>query len=77
MGRFVRILNRLERVLEFSEFALRERVAAPADAEALERNLAFRWQASEGAGRLVPIASPELFDLADLIGVERALARRG
>ena len=75
MGRFVRILNRLERVLEFSEFALRERVAAPADAEALERHRAFRWQASEGAGRLVPIASPELFDLADLIGVERALAR--
>ena len=75
MGRFVRILNRLERVLELAEAALRERVAAPADAEELERHLAFRWLASEGAGRLVPIASPQLFDLGDLIGIERPVSR--
>ena len=75
MGRFVRILDRLEQVLELAEGALRERVVAPADADSLERHLAFRWQASERAGRLLPIPSPQLFDLADLIGIERALSR--
>ena len=75
MGRFARIVDRLERVLELAEGALREHVAAPADADFLERHLAFRWQASGQAGRLVAIPSPKLFDLDDLIGVDRALSR--
>ena len=75
MGRFARIVDRLERVLELAEAALRERVAAPADPESLERHWAFRWQASGRGGRLVPIPAPKLFDLDDLIGVERALER--
>jgi hypothetical protein len=71
------LTSRIARVLALAEAWLAARVAAPPDAEAFARHLAFRWQsAREGrAGRLVAIPDPALHDLGDLLGVERALAR--
>jgi predicted AAA+ superfamily ATPase len=75
MGRLAELGVRLQRVLELGERLLAELAGSPPDARAFERNLAFRWQAGRGPGRLVPIADPQLFDLDDLIGVDRSLAR--
>ncbi len=75
MGRLSAIAARLERVLAFAERALMEHLGAPPDPAIFERHLAFRWDARRGAGRLVPIEAPALFDLDDLVGVERAVAR--
>jgi predicted AAA+ superfamily ATPase len=75
MGRFGAIGERLERVLELGERALGEWVGAPADADRFARHLAFRWQVWRGRGRLVAIEDPHLFDLGDLVGVDRAIGR--
>jgi predicted AAA+ superfamily ATPase len=75
MGRISRLLSRLERVLELSERALRERIGAVPDADLFRRHLAFRWEVVAGRGRLVPIERPHLFDLEDLLGVSRAVER--
>jgi uncharacterized protein len=75
MGRWRAILDRIERVLELGERALRERLGAPPDPRVFERTLAFRWDVRDGRGRLVAIAEPQLFDLDDLVGVERAVSR--
>jgi len=66
---------RLQRVLELGERVLDDLAGTPADAALFERQLAFRWDAGRGPGRLVPIPDPHLFDLGDLVGVERPLAR--
>ncbi len=75
MGRLSGILARLERILALSERALEERAGAPPSPELFERYHAFRWDARRGAGRLVPIEAPALFDLDDLVGVERPVSR--
>jgi hypothetical protein len=75
MGRLSAIAARIERLLALAERALAERVAPPCDPAAFERHLAFRWEARGSRGRIVPIESPALFDLDDLLGVERPLAR--
>jgi uncharacterized protein len=36
----------------------------------LNANLAFRWERTGDAGRLVAVAHPHLFDLKDLIGID-------
>ena len=82
-----RVLMRLERVLALAERWLHGQIEGPAarhtggrGAEAsaaagdLARGVAFRWDARRGPGRLAPISEPATFDLADLIGVERAVA---
>jgi hypothetical protein len=69
------IAARIERLFALAERALEERLGSPPDPAVLERHLAFRWDARRGAGRLVPIEAPALFDLDDLLGVERAVAR--
>jgi predicted AAA+ superfamily ATPase len=74
VGRLGRILDRLERVLALGEQWLAERVEGPPAAEALARHHAFRFE-SEGGGRLVPVPRPRSFDLGELVGVERPLAR--
>ncbi len=74
MGRFDALLQRGLRVLELAERVLEDQVGAAPDAAAFERHLAFRWDAARGRGRLVPIEDPHLFDLDDLVGVERSLA---
>jgi len=66
---------RLARVLALAERALEERVGAPPAPELFYRHLAFRWEARGAAGRLVAIEAPALFDLDDLVGVERPIAR--
>lgn len=75
MGRWSTVLDRLARVLDLGERALVEWLGAPLDPGAFERTLAFRWDVRRGRGRLVPIADPERVELADLVGVDRALAR--
>jgi predicted AAA+ superfamily ATPase len=75
VGRWRTILDRLEHVLELSERALVLREGHPLSRDAFARHPAFRWQAGPGAGRLVPVESPEAFDLNDLLGVESAVAR--
>ena len=75
MKRLSAIVARLERVLALAERALEERLGAAPDPALLERHLAFRWDARGPAGRLVPIEAPALFDLDDLVGVERAVSR--
>jgi predicted AAA+ superfamily ATPase len=75
MAGLAEIAARLGRVLALGEKLLAELAGAGADARAFERHLAFRWQADRGPGRLVPIAEPQLFDLDDLIGVERSVGR--
>ena len=75
MERLSAIAARLGRLLALAERALEERVGAPPTPGLFERHLAFRWEARSGPGRLQPIEAPALFDLEDLVGVERAVAR--
>jgi predicted AAA+ superfamily ATPase len=75
MGRFRELIVRTQRVLELGERVLDDLAGTPADAGLFERHLAFRWDVARGPGRLVPIQEPHLFDLADLVGVDRALER--
>ena len=75
MGRWTGLFDRLVRVLELAERALQERLGASADPALLDRVLALRWDARGGRGRLVPIEEPQLFDLADLVGVQRNVER--
>ena len=75
MGRLAEIGSRLARVLELGERLLGELAGNQPDARSFERTLAFRWEADRGPGRLVPISDPQLFELDDLIGVERSVAR--
>jgi len=74
-GRWKRILERLERVLGLAERALEARVGPAPEPALFERATAFRWDARRGAGHLRRIAQPLLFDLADLVGVDRARDR--
>jgi len=67
--------ERLSRVLELAERALTERVGEPLPPDAFDRHWAFRWDATTPPGRLVPIEEPDLFDLADLVGVDRSIER--
>jgi len=75
VGRWNRILERLERVLGLAERALEPRVGPEPGPALFERATAFRWDARRGGGRLRPIERPQLFDLEDLVGVDRALDR--
>jgi hypothetical protein len=68
-------LARLARLLELAERALQERVGAPLDPAVFARFHAFRWEPRHGRGRLVPIERPDRFELDELVGVERPLAR--
>src|SRR2546422_614005 len=75
LGRWNRILDRLERVLGLAERALESRAGAEPESALFERASAFRWDARHGAGRLRPIERPQLFDLDDLVCVDRAIDR--
>jgi predicted AAA+ superfamily ATPase len=69
------LFDRVARVLELAERALAEAVGAPPEQALFDRFHAFRWEVRRERGRLVPIEQWHRFDLADLIGVERAVAR--
>ena len=58
MSRLARLIERLERVLVLAERWLERHTGARLDPEAARRHLAFRWDARDGAGRLVPIEQP-------------------
>jgi uncharacterized protein len=75
VGRWNRILDRLERVLGLAERALETRAGSEPGPALFERATAFRWDARRGAGRLRPIERPQLFDLEDLVCVDRAKDR--
>jgi predicted AAA+ superfamily ATPase len=75
MGRFGRFFDLAQRVLELGERALLEWLGPAPDARMFERYRAFRWDVRSGRGRLLPIEHPQLFDLSDLVGVERAVER--
>jgi uncharacterized protein len=75
VGRWKRILDRLERVLGLAERALESRAGAEPGPGLFERATAFRWDARRGVGRLRPIERPQLFDLEDLVCVDRAVDR--
>lgn len=74
VARSRRLLDRIRRVLDLAERALQELVPEPPTASDFERFRAFRWEVDRGRGRLVPIREPALFDLDDLIGVDRSVA---
>lgn len=73
MSRFSRIADRVERVLELAERALTRSVGASPNAADFASCMAFRWNGA--AGCLVPVPQPQLFELEDLVGVERALSQ--
>ena len=75
VGRWNRILDRLERVLGLAERALESRSGAEPSPALFDRAVAFRWDARRGGGRLRPIERPQLFELEDLVGVDRAKDR--
>jgi len=75
VGRWKRILDRLDRVLGMAERALESRVGPLPGSALFERASAFRWDARRGPGCLRPIERPQLFDLEDLVGVDRAKDR--
>ena len=68
------LLARLRRILELAERVLEDRAGLPPAARLFDRYVAFRWDASRGPGRIVPIEEPDGFELGDLIGVESAVA---
>jgi hypothetical protein len=74
MGRLDTVWGRLQRVLELGERVLEDLTGGAPEPAAFERYLAFRWDAGSGPGRLRPIEDPQLFDLGDLLGVERSVA---
>jgi predicted AAA+ superfamily ATPase len=75
MGRLATWIAQLGRVLDLAERVLAERVGEPLHPDVFDHHLAFRWDARFGPGRLVPIVEPDFFDLDDLIGVDRSVAR--
>jgi predicted AAA+ superfamily ATPase len=67
------LLARLDRVLGLAERWLERHTGGRLDPELAARYTAFRWEARDAAGRLVPVEEPQAIDLDDLLGVERAL----
>jgi predicted AAA+ superfamily ATPase len=70
-----RLRRRAMQVLSLLEAALTRWLGAAPDPETLQRHHAFRWEAEDGAGRIVAIERPAGFDLDDLIGVDQAVER--
>jgi len=75
MGRLHALVLSLQRVLELAERALVDLVGEPLPHDAFERFLAFRWDAERGSGRLFVIPEPDIYDLDDLVGVDRVVAK--
>lgn len=73
--RWSSLYERVARTLELLESALRDWIDVPPSKSELDRAHAFRWEVRRGRGRLVPIEEPHRFDLADLVGVDRAVER--
>ncbi|MEE2677321.1 MAG: ATP-binding protein [Myxococcota bacterium] len=65
--------RRLARVLRLAERVLEGLAAEPPPPTAFAETRAFRWDATQGPGRLAAVEAPALFDLDDLVGVDRAV----
>ncbi len=63
MDKYAVLLERLECLVD----RLMPDVPEPPD---FERYLAFRWERTGEAGRLVPVGHPHLFELEDLVGID-------
>lgn len=75
MPRLGRIAALLEEALGEAVPVLRRLRGGPPALEVFERVWAFRFEATGGGARLLPIEEPRLFDLDLLLGVERGLER--
>jgi predicted AAA+ superfamily ATPase len=75
MGRLGALTLSLQRVLELAERALGEFVSEPLPPDAFERFRAFRWDTARGSGRLIAIDEPDVYDLDDLVGIDRVIAK--
>ena len=70
------LFERLERLLDLGDAFLSRQLAEPAlDPGVFTEFNAFRWQRQGRSGGLVPVAHPDLPDPADLLGIDRTLAR--
>jgi len=67
-------ITRIDRILELAERWLERRTGARLEPALAARCTAFRWDARDGAGRLLPIEEMQAVDLDDLLGVERSIA---
>jgi len=65
--------RRFDRILRLAERVLEDLVGDPPPPAAFANHLAFRWDAGRGPGRLAVVEDPALFDLDDLVGVDRAV----
>ena len=74
-SRWDALFDRVASLIALAEQALRDVVGAPPGADAFEKVHAFRWVVRGGRGRLIAIEEPQRFDLADLVGVDRAVSR--
>ncbi|MEM9174393.1 MAG: ATP-binding protein [Myxococcota bacterium] len=70
---FERMQGRLETVLDRVERLLAGFVGDLPGVETFEGHGAFRWRSARGVGRLEPIEQVAGFDLASLIGADRAV----
>jgi hypothetical protein len=66
-------LPQLGRLLDLAERVLERVAGAPDDPDLLAKQLALRWDAARE--RIVAVATPHLFDLADLVGVGPSVER--
>ncbi|WP_298039501.1 ATP-binding protein [uncultured Desulfuromonas sp.] len=70
------LLERLERLLDMGEEHLSRQLAEwEPDPEAFRQHYAFRWQRDEPSGFFTEVTSPDIPDLADLLGIDDALKR--
>jgi predicted AAA+ superfamily ATPase len=74
VARLSQLITRIDRILELAERWLERRTGARLEPALAARCTAFRWEARDGAGRLLPIEEMQATDLDDLLGVERSIA---
>lgn len=67
--------SRINRILELSLLWLERNVSYQLTEDVFDRTHAFRWESRGSTGRLLPIQQPLLFELGDLVGVERSIRR--
>jgi predicted AAA+ superfamily ATPase len=65
-------LRRLERILARAEVLLGKGEPAPPDPAIFRNHLAFRWERTGDAGRIVPVDHPQRVDLSGLVGIDMA-----
>ena len=73
MGRGNTLRSRFDRILRLAERVLEDLAREPLPPTVFANHRAFRWDATRGPGRLAAVEDPALFDLDDLVGVDRAV----